>query len=80
MNGDEKSLIAEQLKKRVAGVEELLAKLEEGDMDENEIQAFLKETLKVDWETKIQSQYRLHWLLSTGLVRKSGNRYFISNM
>ncbi|NPV58931.1 MAG: hypothetical protein HPY75_04620 [Actinobacteria bacterium] len=78
VEGDESKVLGNQLKERITGIKELLGRLVDGDMDEDEICEFLKETLKVDWETKAQVQYRMQWLLSTGLVRKDGNRYSLA--
>lgn len=79
LEGDEKAELAEQLKKRIAGIEELLVRLGKGEMDEGEVYEFLKESLKVDWETMHQTKFRLLWLQNTGLVLKDGNRYRIND-
>lgn len=77
IEGNEKSELTEQLKNRIAGIEELIAEFSKRDMDEVEACSFLKETLKVDWESLNQTKFRLLWLVNTGVLHKEGSRYYL---
>jgi len=63
------------LKSRILGVEELLAKLAEHPMTLADALTFMRESLKLAWETDAQVKYRVLWLAACGAVERKGKKW-----
>lgn len=71
---DNMGILAEALRRRIAGVQEILDELEKGPRDRDQLRRLL-EGLGLVWETENQLTFRLNWMESVGLVTKKAGRY-----
>ena len=73
-----KEIILNQLRSNVAGIVQYLEALKEHDMAFDESHDFFKKELSVDWETNVQTKYRLLWLENAGAIIKEGEVYSLN--
>lgn len=71
---DNMGILAEALRRRIAGVQEILDELEKGPRDRDQLRRLL-EGLGLVWETEHQLTFCLNWMESVGLVTKKAGRY-----
>ncbi len=68
-------VLTTQLRKRVAGVEEILSALESGPLTVGDVHMILLKELGVTWETPNQTKFRLLWMQNVGLIAQDDGRY-----
>ena len=72
---DPRRVLAVQLQKRIAGVEEILSALRSGPMTSREVHILLLKELGREWKTPTQTGFRLLWMVNVGLIAADDDRY-----
>jgi hypothetical protein len=65
------------LKLKIVGISEFLEELDKSPLSLEEAHSFFKEKLMVDWETDMQTRFRISWLENVGAIRREGEGYVL---